>query len=542
MDEQQIIEDILDSVYGYNIILKESNEKDITLKKKERDEKYNEILSQINSICATIEKELKSIGIDDIGLKKHIRASVLTLIKKEVECGNKVIDSNGKINTGKIFDIVNQSKDEILDEIETENDFKDNILREDSEEKNSSNDNDIKMLNNFFEEMNSLGVDLTESDKDTVRNAVERANEAIKYINEKVESGMSIDEAWEQFTEGVSLEEIKELEMQLIMADIAINFSEKKNDNREDNEPEEKKVEGEVTANQDNEESKDSATFRVLAVNARKSLEKVNSVTRGPKINNRRSTEANITQVESVLGKILENKETCFYFQNNYPVDMFYDYGSVSFSMNGDKEETQHLLNVKEYFVQPAQDALRTEQAGSLVQDETTIDEEQSQMITQENVNTKKENAPTRITAPVDTSLVYINSGNEKRIPEETLDALLSGKGVDMAVAPFDINELSASASKPKMFETGLISGTEEIVVDETSGREDAPNGFDVEGIFGSVDVKSIVAMMGRAREIVDASDILQGCARGEITTEGRNNTQTSPGDNTNEVGGEEIE
>ena len=217
MDEQQIIGDILDKIYGYDIVLREEDTEIIKAKKKEKDEKTKEIKTQINNICKDLENELKAvIGPDVSGIKKLIRLQVLTSIKAEIDNGNNVVDSNGKISVGKTFDIIRQSKSEILEKIQNENDTVNykkedgDIIPEDSKED--------KGLNNFFDKLDEAGIDLSQDEKDLMAEAVARVNEIMNMIREKVDSGMSNVEALKSILSGMSKEEIELLRAQFILA------------------------------------------------------------------------------------------------------------------------------------------------------------------------------------------------------------------------------------------------------------------------------------------------------------------------------------
>lgn len=217
MDEQQIIGDILDKLYGYDSALREEDTEIIKAKKKEKDEKTKEIKTQINNICKDLENELKAvIGPDVSGIKKLIRLQVLTSIKAEIDNGNNVVDSNGKISVGKTFDIIRQSKSEILEKIQNENDTVNykkedgDIIPEDSKED--------KGLNNFFDKLDEAGIDLSQDEKDLMAEAVARVNEIMNMIREKVDSGMSNVEALKSILSGMSKEEIELLRAQFILA------------------------------------------------------------------------------------------------------------------------------------------------------------------------------------------------------------------------------------------------------------------------------------------------------------------------------------
>ena len=141
---------------------------------------------------------------------------MLTSIKAEIDNGNNVVDSNGKISIGKTFDIIRQSKSEILEKIQNENDTVNykkedgDIIPEDSKED--------KGLNNFFDKLDEAGIDLSQDEKDLMAEAVARVNEIMNMIREKVDSGMSNVEALKSILSGMSKEEIELLRAQFILA------------------------------------------------------------------------------------------------------------------------------------------------------------------------------------------------------------------------------------------------------------------------------------------------------------------------------------
>ena len=225
-NEQQIIEDILDSIYGQKVVLKDSENESFILNDKMRDEKRKELLMQIDSVCKAIARELSSIpGIRLVDIPKDIRPSVLVAIKAEVENNNLIIDANGKINKGIFVEIVNQSKEEILEKMEDEIESLDYISQEYANESSYKEDVDI---DGFFEEMDDIGVNLSDDEKDAIKKAIAMANEFLNKINEKVNSGMTEEEAWEEIFSGMSADEIAKLEMQFALADIAKEFGRKR--------------------------------------------------------------------------------------------------------------------------------------------------------------------------------------------------------------------------------------------------------------------------------------------------------------------------
>lgn len=216
MDEQQIIGDILDKLYGYDSALREEDSEIIKAKKKEKDEKTKELKTQINNICKDLENELKAVlGPDVSGIKKIIRLQVLTSIKAEIDNGNNVVDSNGKISIGKTFDIIRQSKSEILEKIQDENETV-NYKNEDGEVILEEAKEDLE-LKNLFEQLEDFGVDLTQDEKDLITEANAKVNEIIAIVEERIASGMSEDEAWDSIFKGKTEEEIETLKNYFVL-------------------------------------------------------------------------------------------------------------------------------------------------------------------------------------------------------------------------------------------------------------------------------------------------------------------------------------
>ena len=92
MDEQQIISDIVDELYGYDYFLQEGKADTIKAKKEERKEKSDEIMRQINNICEKLEKELESVFGNDVkGMRKKIKLQVLTTIKSKIKKNKKLL-------------------------------------------------------------------------------------------------------------------------------------------------------------------------------------------------------------------------------------------------------------------------------------------------------------------------------------------------------------------------------------------------------------------------------------------------------------------
>ena len=216
MDEQQIIDDILDELYGYDYFLQEGNADTIKAKKEERKEKSDEIMRQINNICEKLEEELESVFGNDVrGMRKKIKLQVLTTIKSEIDNGNKIIDSNGKISTGKLVDIMTQSREEILEITESEKE-----IRYDKNENisimNEEKQDDI--MQTITERLDRFGMNLSSNAKSVLEKAIKRMNEFSKTVQEKIDSGMTQDEAIEWYINQLSDEEKQEFMNQIEIA------------------------------------------------------------------------------------------------------------------------------------------------------------------------------------------------------------------------------------------------------------------------------------------------------------------------------------
>ena len=99
MNESQIIEDILNQLYDYDTIFNSRDSDLIKKKKREKDEKQEELITQIDLTCSILEKELRSeLGEAFYNIKKGLRAFVIDSIQKEVKNGNKVIGADGKFS------------------------------------------------------------------------------------------------------------------------------------------------------------------------------------------------------------------------------------------------------------------------------------------------------------------------------------------------------------------------------------------------------------------------------------------------------------
>lgn len=206
MGEQQIINDILEEVYGYGI----HSDSDPEVKK-EKEEKYNELVKQINTICTFVEKELKNVLGKDVGdLRNGIRSQVLRSIEAEIANGNRIMDSNGKIKSGKIFDIVNQSREEVLENA-TQN-MSDEKRKNDSFTNDSENRNEEKTeYKDVIKGLEDYGLELSEDEKDYISISMQRVECFIKALDEKIASGLSEDEAVSLLTETMSDEEYSDL-------------------------------------------------------------------------------------------------------------------------------------------------------------------------------------------------------------------------------------------------------------------------------------------------------------------------------------------
>ena len=213
MEEQQIINDILDRLYG-NESQSEINPEIKKRIKKEKEEKYDEMVKQINFICKSVEKELKSsLGNDINGLSKNIKAQVLKSIQAEVANGNNVLDSNGKIRSGKIVDLVMQSKEEFLEKttVETVDEHKSQDTFEEAE--NYKNEN--KEREDIIKELENTGIDFSEEEIGEIYEDLTKAKDFIKRLDQKVEAGMREDEVLDFEIEEMSVEELKYLRKSL---------------------------------------------------------------------------------------------------------------------------------------------------------------------------------------------------------------------------------------------------------------------------------------------------------------------------------------
>lgn len=212
MDEQQIIDNIINELYGYDILMQNKDANEISAIQRKKQEKDDEIVAQINSICLILEKELKqALGEEAYGLSRIIRGSVLKTLQIEVANGNKIINSDGKIDTGKISDIVLTQKEEILTNIKSE---KEVDVKADIAE-NSKGKVEFKKFEKYIDK---LGLDLSEKEKIKLKEAIDNAESRMSRIKAKVAQGMTLEDAVDEELEGLSEEEIEKLTQELYTA------------------------------------------------------------------------------------------------------------------------------------------------------------------------------------------------------------------------------------------------------------------------------------------------------------------------------------
>lgn len=223
IDEEQIIKDIVDNVYGFDSLTEKNNSKKLKLNEEERQKKCDEVLKQINSLCTRIEKELgKAIDTSTPEMSSTIRFTVFTSIRAEISNKNNVLDANGKIDVGKFLDIVIKSKDEILGKTDADTTKNQNEYSELEEEPKTNGSKEAKenIKDDFLYALADLGVEITDDDIDVIRRARKAVNEFENKVQEKIYSGMSEDEAVKAVYETMSYEERVELEWQYALVEV----------------------------------------------------------------------------------------------------------------------------------------------------------------------------------------------------------------------------------------------------------------------------------------------------------------------------------
>lgn len=228
--EEQIINDIIDSVYGFDIVTEENDSKKQKIKEEERQKKYDDTLLQINSLCKNIEKELgKTINTSTPEISTHIRLTVLTTIREEISNGNKVLDANGKINVGKFLDIVIQSKDEILGKIEADTDrTNDNPLESSDSESKSEPEltpYEEEEIEDFLNGLEEFGIELSTGEEEAVRRAKKAVKEFERKVQEKIDLGMAEDEAIKAVYDSMTVIERMELDLQIGLVNMQDRFT-----------------------------------------------------------------------------------------------------------------------------------------------------------------------------------------------------------------------------------------------------------------------------------------------------------------------------
>ena len=245
--EELIINDIIDSVYGFDITLEEKDSQRIKVKEKERQKKYDDTLLQINNLCKKIEKELgKAIDTSTPEIGTFIRLTVLTSIRAEISNGNKVLDANGKIDVGKFLDIVIQSKDEILGKVETDIDKAEGTSFESfnpetnqgTNEKYVLTPDEERELDEFIGGAEDFGIDFDDREREALRRARFKVNEFNKKVQEKIESGIPEDEAIRAIYDNMTPLEREELDWQFALANIQDGFSLHRKEKKDDKEKE----------------------------------------------------------------------------------------------------------------------------------------------------------------------------------------------------------------------------------------------------------------------------------------------------------------
>ena len=207
MDELQIIDEILNQIYGYNAIFKGDDKELIKKKKREKDEKQEEMINQINLMCIMLEKELRSeLGEAFFEVKKGLRTFVIDTIQKEVKNGNNVIGSDGKISLKKFSTQLLAHKNEII----KENSSKMNISEEQNNEKKyfENDDKNKEIISEIKGLFAGNGIELSEEEATKVYDAVNKTNTIQEKYKKYKEMGLDNKEIIEKFKEEYTIEEI----------------------------------------------------------------------------------------------------------------------------------------------------------------------------------------------------------------------------------------------------------------------------------------------------------------------------------------------
>lgn len=206
MDELQIISDILDQLYGYDIFFKSNDKLLVEKKRREKNVKQDDMVSQIDLLCDMLEKELKnSSGEAFFEVKNNLRFFVIDSINKEVKNGNNLIDANGKINFKKMSTILIEQKNEVIrsDRISENKSSTENV------EQTSYEGEDKKIIEEIGKVFKDSGIDLSEEEAGEVADAINNTNKIYKKYKEYKDMGMQTKEIIEQFKKEFSPEEIR---------------------------------------------------------------------------------------------------------------------------------------------------------------------------------------------------------------------------------------------------------------------------------------------------------------------------------------------
>lgn len=546
-NEQQIIEDILDSIYGQKVVLKDSENESFILNDKMRDEKRKELLMQIDSVCKAIARELSSIpGIRLVDIPKDIRPSVLVAIKAEVENNNLIIDANGKINKGIFVEIVNQSKEEILEKMEDEIESLDYISQEYANESSYKEDVDI---DGFFEEMDDIGVNLSDDEKDAIKKAIAMANEILNKINEKVNSGMTEEEAWEEIFSGMSADEIAKLEMQFALADIAKEFG-RKRDKKGTPETAESKAVEETKGKTDEEASKAKTNQRMENPKGKVGylngyqrthdalLARIGNTTH----DNRIEVGSDVILYDGLMEKLAQNSRVCNYINTN---DLVHSVESLALfkKANDMQQQGGPGVTTSDYKATDTSAEIYVQRTQSVPLKRSKKEMDILGISSDYRAVQFGENVGSTIFRgyPNHAMLEDVQETVAVRVAERQMDEYYIKNGVDMAVAPIDFSAHIAEEPEQQTKETvPPISGAVEMIVDETATIQETQSVAPV--TWAIADIKSRIAAEGRTRDILAANDNLQGSVKMEIPTDERNTPQGGSTVDDTEVGGEELE
>ncbi len=525
-NEQQIVEDILDSIYGVNVTFKGDDEKTVALRNEKRNEKRTELLIQIDSICNAIAKELETaLGIKGIDIQKDIKPSVLVTLKAEAENKNIIMDSNGKINTGKFLDIVNQSKDEILEVIENEKDVEAPVYKE--EDKISENQSN-EIFEKIFEDLSDAGLDLNETERKELQEIISEVNAILSEIQQSIDSGMTLEEAWNKKREEVGEEEFKKIKEKFKVVGKTICVTNREKSKREDQE--------------NNSDSKDMDESS-RTTNADKPSKTTSS-------NENRNGESRTTpkfngKKDGIVLDMGIFTESCFYIEGiddqtiNYDnpaggdnikdISVYYDIYKKGVGKKIDK-----LISDKEYL-----ESLKTQYYQIDSAEEGSL--EQSEIFNQGDTNQENFQRYMDTTNLFD-SFLQANMG-ATRVPDAPIKDLIERKGVDMRVDFSALPKIDSSTLATETHEQRhLVIGLEEVTVDGAAMAqgESLEEPLTNRTINGDT-LTSLVEGQGTVRDIVDANGMVQGLTSleksPEIPTEGKTDTQNAPVANNGDKG-----